>query len=140
MSRFAYCHVCDDIRQEVGNKASLIGVYGPNIMVPAFPAAVVKLAFYTVFSADLADPPRTLAVKIETSETVLLEYAIPPDQLAENVAKLQATPEEFPQGRIDINISMVLETLQLDSATILTISVIADSVAYVAKQIRVKTG
>jgi hypothetical protein len=35
--KFVYSIVCDDIREEIGNKLSFMGVYGSDIFVPAFP-------------------------------------------------------------------------------------------------------
>lgn len=40
--------LCEDIRDEVGNKRSLIGVYGNEITVPKFPASF-SIAFYLEF-------------------------------------------------------------------------------------------
>lgn len=37
---------CDDVREEMGNKHSLMGIYGDNISVPAFPGAMTKFAIY----------------------------------------------------------------------------------------------
>ena len=41
--------ICDDIRQEVSNKLSLIGVYGDKIYVKEFPYTFVKLCAYQLF-------------------------------------------------------------------------------------------
>ncbi len=40
--------LCEDIREEVGNKRSLIGLYGNEITVPKFPASF-SVAFYLEF-------------------------------------------------------------------------------------------
>ena len=37
--------VCDDIRQEVGNKASFIGIYSKYIFIPSVPFIFPKLCF-----------------------------------------------------------------------------------------------
>ena len=34
---------CDDVRSEVGNKLSFMGIYGPNILLNEFPAVLSKL-------------------------------------------------------------------------------------------------
>lgn len=39
----AYCLICDDVRIEMGNKMSLMGIF-QNILLPRFPATVVKFA------------------------------------------------------------------------------------------------
>jgi hypothetical protein len=42
--------LCDDIRQEVGGKTSLMGLYDHHIVVPSVPFVLLKVCFYTRFS------------------------------------------------------------------------------------------
>lgn len=42
--------LCDDIRQEMGGKASLMGLYDHHIVVPEVPFVLPKVCFYTRFS------------------------------------------------------------------------------------------
>lgn len=43
----SFCvNYCDDIRLEVGNKISLIGIYGSDLVVPETPTVVPKLCIY----------------------------------------------------------------------------------------------
>lgn len=42
--KFEYFIVCDDIRQELGNKLSFMGVYGDEIFVPSFPFTFSQLS------------------------------------------------------------------------------------------------
>ena len=60
-----YVIICDDIRQEIGNKISLIGVYSKGIFVTKFPFTFPKLCFVIdcdyikggdTFSIELSDP------------------------------------------------------------------------------------
>lgn len=41
--KFNYSIICDDIREEVGNKLSLIGIYGKDIYVPRLPFTFSQL-------------------------------------------------------------------------------------------------
>ena len=43
--KFEYSMICDDIREEKGNKLTLVGVYPHNILVPNFPFTFAKLCF-----------------------------------------------------------------------------------------------
>ena len=63
--KFNYAIICDDIRQEVGNKFSLIGIYLKEIIVSKFPITLPKLCFAIEyenivggdkFSIELTDP------------------------------------------------------------------------------------
>lgn len=44
MKHVAYCHFCDDVRSEIGNKTSLMGIYGGELLVPVMPTMVPRLA------------------------------------------------------------------------------------------------
>jgi hypothetical protein len=63
--KFEYAIICDDIRQEIGNKLTFVGVYQDQIIVPAFPYTFPKLCFFIQyadikegdqFSLELNDP------------------------------------------------------------------------------------
>jgi hypothetical protein len=41
--RTVIAQFCDDVRQEIGNKFSLMGCYGSDLYVPAFPITLPKL-------------------------------------------------------------------------------------------------
>jgi hypothetical protein len=42
-SAFLETIYCDDVRREIGNKLSFMGIYGPNILLNDFPAVLPKL-------------------------------------------------------------------------------------------------
>jgi hypothetical protein len=54
--RFRSAILCEDIRDEVGNKKSLMGVIGGDILVPSFPSTI-KFALFLEYlpSADDRD-------------------------------------------------------------------------------------
>lgn len=54
---------CDDVRSEIGNKLSFMGIYGPNILLNEFPAVLSKLC--AVMSLHL--PPDTQAERVTFS-------------------------------------------------------------------------
>ena len=47
--KLQYHLVCDDIRREVGNKSSLIGIYRRDIVVATTPYIFPKLCFHLAF-------------------------------------------------------------------------------------------
>ena len=55
---------CDDVRQEVGNKLSFIGIYGPNLVVPALPTTLLKLCCVMVVRAPAEAPPKSVTLRI----------------------------------------------------------------------------
>ena len=51
-----YTIFCDDIRQEIGNKQSLMGIYGHEMFVHhAFPVTM-RMGFHVVFREDPSSP------------------------------------------------------------------------------------
>jgi hypothetical protein len=72
---------CDDVRQEVGNKLSYLGVYGGNLVVPAFPTNLVKLC--CVFSLNLPSKaaPKSVTFKLLRDEDVIFEADMPPEHI-----------------------------------------------------------
>jgi len=47
--KYQYSIFCDDIRNEVGNKASYMGVYGKNILIPKTPFVFPQLCAVIVY-------------------------------------------------------------------------------------------
>jgi hypothetical protein len=45
----AYTLICDDIRQEIGGKTIIIGLYNDNVKVPEIPFHLDKLCFMCYF-------------------------------------------------------------------------------------------
>lgn len=72
---------CDDIRQEVNGKLSLIGVYGGNMLVPAFPVIIPKLCLLVKILAPADDPINSMTVRVLRNDEVLQEINIDEDQL-----------------------------------------------------------
>jgi hypothetical protein len=61
--RGAHCIFCDDLRYEVGNKISLMGMYSGDIVVPT-PTVLAKLCIIVWVITDIDDPPTQLGVRV----------------------------------------------------------------------------
>ena len=59
-----YTLLCDDVRLEMGNKISLMGVF-QNIMVEKLPVSLIKFAVVNHSEADIGD----LAVTVKLTTT-----------------------------------------------------------------------
>lgn len=63
--RVSTCIFCDDVRYEMGNKISLIGVYNSDIIFPANPPLIVpKLGIVVWIVTDIDDIPTALSLRI----------------------------------------------------------------------------
>jgi len=49
-AKLEYHIICEDIRQEVGNKRSLMGIYPGDVILTPIPSVIPKLCFHLVFS------------------------------------------------------------------------------------------
>ncbi len=127
--KLEYAIVCDDIREEVGNKLSFIGTYGPDpdITVPWIPYSFPKLCFAILvknvksgysFSIKVVDPPGNQLGKIingtvpETlrGRTMFLMFAIfaPLKVDLEGLHKLTVTFNEDDKSKQEVKFNIKL--------------------------------
>ena len=64
---------CDDVRMEVGNKMSLMGIYSAELLVPTFPFVLQKLCLSCKISADIKKPFKQLKIVVSKNEEVIAE-------------------------------------------------------------------
>ena len=55
---------CDDIREEVGNKVSFMGIYSSELTVPNAPVLLTKLCIVVKAVTDIDDPFEALDVRV----------------------------------------------------------------------------
>jgi hypothetical protein len=65
-SEFRNVIVCEDVREEIGNKKSLMGLLSGDILVPQFPAQI-KLAFYIEYL-----PPKDVVAERDLEFIIVL--------------------------------------------------------------------
>lgn len=52
--KFEYSIICDDIRQEIGNKLTFVGTYQDQIIVSQLPCTLPKLCFFVQYEDIMA--------------------------------------------------------------------------------------
>jgi len=67
--KFEYSIICDDIRQEIGNKLTFVGTYQDVIFVPKLPFTFPKLCFFVQYK------------DIEAGDRFLLELTDPSNKI-----------------------------------------------------------
>lgn len=70
---FMWATFCDDIRQEAGNKLSYMGIYGTNLVVPAFPTLLPKFCCIFNLRVAAASAPRSVTFKLFRDDEVIFE-------------------------------------------------------------------
>lgn len=84
-SRFVDCIYCDDIRNEVGNKLTLVGCYGPDLIVEKIPATLPKLCVLAKVFTPVDQPFERLTLRVFVGETMVAELQVPTSQLDQRV-------------------------------------------------------
>ena len=79
--RSVIAQFCDDVRQEIGNKFSLMGCYGADLYVPAFPITLPKLCVFVIARTPREQPFERLTLRLVRGSEVLSELVANPDKL-----------------------------------------------------------
>ena len=99
MNRFLHALYCDDLREEVGNKVSLIGVYGTELLLAKLPAVVPKFAILVTAGAPATNPFRQFECRVSLDENILVQTKQAPSDLEALTIGWDGQPEdESPSG------------------------------------------
>lgn len=80
-NRSVIAQFCDDVRQEIGNKFSLMGCYGTDLYVPTFPITLPKLCVFVHVRTPREQPFERLTLRLVRGHEVLSELVANPDKL-----------------------------------------------------------
>ena len=80
-NRTVIAQFCDDFRQEIGNKFSLMGCYGTDLYVPQFPITLPKLCVFVYVRTPKERPFGTLTIRVIRAEQELATLVANPDRL-----------------------------------------------------------
>jgi hypothetical protein len=107
--RFVSWQFCDDIRQEVGNKVSLMGCYGTKMFLAKFPVVLPKLCIQVQVTTPINKPFERLVIRVLRDD--------------EPIAELSAEVEKFKKASVapawarwqHMRAFMVLSPFQVDA-------------------------
>lgn len=136
--RYAHCHFCDDIRIEVGNKTSLMGIYGGELLLEQIPAVLPKLCASTFVHSLTADPLRALAVRVVHDGRTLQEVELPAADLESMQAELIGRDTDDPVVEISIGVNLVFSPFVVDAEGSVVVTVIADGEEIPAGKLRLR--
>lgn len=127
ISRAATCIFCDDIRVEIGNKYSLMGIFSADIAfsVPG-PIVLPKFGIVVWVLSDLDDVPKKIVVRVlgPPNRTELLKiegtgdvkFAYPPDELSTTAVVRMIIPimnfNLAEEGFVEVMVETDRETLR----------------------------
>lgn len=87
--------LCDDIRQELGGKLSIMGIF-ENIYAPKFPAIHPRLAIINEWAEGTGDFDATLRILTPDRRTIIRE----------NVTRLRLTDTRYRQRDVSIHLNI----------------------------------
>ena len=129
MTRILSTTYCDDVRQEVGGKLSLIGVYNGVMFVPQFPVTLPKLWVLATYSMPHDEPPKDLKIRVLKNTEPLADL----DATAEYLQQLANAREPvvpMPDGTqrvVTSQMHVCFSPLVLDGPCILRVVAITDT-------------
>ncbi len=140
MNRYAYCHFCDDIRAEVGNKLSLMGMYRGELHVPIMPTFLPKLSLAIYCTTEVDQPFKSMKIVVAWSNgTILQDIELPGSELATLSAQaVENTSPEDPITILTIGANLNIVPFAIENEMTLIAKVIADGEELVAGKLRVK--
>lgn len=139
MNRYATCIICDDIRQEVGGKFSLMGVYGGEMTVSPIPALLSRLCFSAQISTPRDEPFRSLEVRFEFGEQLISQITIPAEELDNLRTNALAQGDDAePVERYSIAVNHGISPFVIESDGVVRVIFIADGKEHVAAKLRVR--
>lgn len=118
--RIFVAQFCDDARQEIGNKLSLMGCYTGEMVFQKLPAVLPKLCAYVTAITPKDKPFEMLNFRATLNGEQLAEMVIPPEQLLIDSRTPSANPEA---NRLMVNVVMAFTPLVVSKTCAMKIEV-----------------
>lgn len=116
---------CDDIREEVGNKRSLMGIYQGEMFIQSMPALLPRLCFYVNFVCNISvqlEKVEFKVVKGAEEEELFSTGVINPGNTTVNENNLG-----FPYSNRTLTLAFGMSPFMIDSETVIRVVAMIDS-------------
>lgn len=123
MNRHAYSIFCDDIRNEINGKLSLIGVVGHLLYVSTFPCVLPKLCVLITAMTDHDKPFKNLTFKVFVGEEPAFDVSLGENEI-QQMTRNQGLIDE-PKG-FATQAMVVITPLNLQEPSKIKVFVVAD--------------
>ena len=124
MNRYVNTIFCDDIRHEVGNKFSYMGVYSVDMFVPGFPVVLPKLCLALKVATPYSNPFRKLTLRILKDKEIIAEGNLDEKELANFVESINDAATEENGIRFHMfQSTFIFSPFQLDAPCTLRVRV-----------------
>jgi len=98
MERSIHAIWCDDMRQEVGNKPSFMGVYTNNIVFQSLPAVLHRLSIFSWISTPIDHQFEKLVIKVVRDDNFVLMELTP--DIKEILGRCKEGPDDSTQFQV----------------------------------------
>ena len=141
MEAYAYSLFCDDIRYELRNKVSLIGIYTGELIVPSFPFFLLRLCVAVTAVFPYGAIPEQVIVRILKDDEVMSEAQTSPPN-AEGVDKVLETDLAASNGDVQkvVTLKQYFEfpMISMQSPGLIRVRVVAGDVELKAGALRIR--
>ncbi|HSH72816.1 MAG TPA: hypothetical protein VK974_07140 [Methylophilaceae bacterium] len=140
MSRYAHAIFCDDIRYEIGNKHSLIGIYNGEMIAPEFPLLLPKLCVHTLIATPIDQRFSSLSVQLLQDDVIVRSNELSFEELDQMQTTMISLPDRLGPGRLMVMGSQFFLTpFHTEAPTLLTVKYIADEVEFIAGRLGINS-
>lgn len=129
--RFVHAVFCDDIRQEMGGKVSLMGCFQGDLLVPFLPVALPKLCVFVTVSTPVKRPLKSLKIRIMQDNTELVALDVPQGGATVPIVEDGIT-------RILANAAMVFSPFAIPAPTAIRVIVTTEEGEIIGPRLRIK--
>lgn len=122
--RYAHAVYCDDIRHEVGNKTSLIGLYNGQLGASEFPCALPKLCIVISMSTPKDEMFSSLSITGSYEGIEMFKMELGKEQIQGIIDQAPKLQEEGKHYMVQV--MAILSPLQLEKPGKLKLHLLAD--------------
>lgn len=141
MERYLHTIYCDDVRLEVGNKQSLMGIYSSDLFLPELPIALPKLCIVVNLVTPIDKPWKELTIRVTKDKETLIEAPITGDQLNGPQSNIIENGEKDNSDRsIGLTFTLMLAPFTIDKECILRVLAITESGELKGHGLKIKIG
>jgi hypothetical protein len=127
IDRYVTTLFCDDIRFELGNKQSYIGVYYGKMLVPQFPLQLPKLCIAIAVHTPVNKPFKKITFRVLKGDTTLGEILLDDSVLSTQVVPASSVDYADVAKMFSANTIVVLAPFPIEGPTMLRIRVQTES-------------
>lgn len=131
---------CDDIREEVGEKLSYMGVYRATLIVDKLPVVLPKFCIVMSIKAPTTDPIRSMTVRVLRDKDPLQEISFDEDKIRRFIEASNTWTDDERETRIQsLSINTIFSPLRLESPCIIRIRAITEREELRGQSLRITT-